>query len=261
MDTKLFSGAMLLTGLPVALLILTRVSGLILTAPVFSSRAVPRRMKIALALTVSLLLFPIVGGGAPADLTLARAVSGMLGELLIGAAMGLVLAAVGAGMEFAANLVGQQAGLSLAQVYDPTMNEETTPLGQIYGTVFFMAFLLLGGHRALLAALLDTFTITPLLSFHLSSPAVDVLARVMTDAIILAVRLAAPVLLSMLLVTMAMGFVSRTMPQLNVLSVGFNIKAALLLGLCGLTLGFCDDLLASVMIQAVQDARAAAAGG
>lgn len=260
MDAKLLSGATLVTALPVLLLIVTRISGLMLTAPVFSSRAVPRRLKIGLALMIAVLLYPVVSRDAPSDLSLSVVVGGLPGELLIGASMGLILAAIGAGMEFAASVVGQQAGLALAPVYDPTMNEETTPLGQLYGTVFFLAFLLLGGHRALLTALLDTFTITPLMSFSLSLPVAELLARVMTDAIVLAIRLAAPVLLSLLMVTMAMGFVSRTMPQLNVLSVGFSLKAALLLGLCGLTLSLSDDLMASAMIRAVGDAAAVAGG-
>ncbi len=69
------------------------------------------------------------------------------------------------------------------------------------------------------------------------------LTEVLTAAFVLAIRLAAPALIALFLTTTAMGFLSRTMPQMNILTVGFTLKAMVALGATGITLGAAGDLL------------------
>ncbi len=260
-ELQLFSAANILLLLPTLVLIMARLTGLMLAAPVFSSRAIPRRIKAAFVMVSACVLLPMVSAATPPQISLGVVVGGMVVEMLIGAAIGLVVTMMASGVEYAANLVGQQAGLSLAQVYDPTLNQETSELGQLYSIVFFMSFLLVGGHRAMFAALLDTFKCIPPLSFVMGESLVATLTQVMNSALALGIRIGAPVMLSMLVLILIMGFLSRTIPQLNVLTIGFNLKVVLLLAACGLTLTFCDELIADAITDSVTWARQSVGSG
>ena len=145
--------------LPGFVLVLCRVAGLMVTAPMFGSNAIPRRLKAALALTVAATVFPLVAPEVPADITLRTAVVGVAGEMLIGLVIGLSMSLVMLGVQLAGMMIGQQAGIALASVMDPSQETPTTVVGQVYMISTMLVFLAIGGHRMLMAALLDTFEI------------------------------------------------------------------------------------------------------
>lgn len=222
--------------LPVYGLILCRVAGLMVAAPVFGSQAIPRRVRAAIAAVIALALFPIVQADAPAHLGLNEALIGVAGETMIGLIMGLALSLVLVGADLGGLVSGQQAGLALGEVFNPMSNTESTVFGQAFVVVFQTVFLLAGGHRALMSALLDTFEVIPLASFRADPMIVDLLVDLMTGAFVLGLKLAAPVLIALFLATVTLGFLARTMPQLNILSVGFAVRAMLALGVALLAL-------------------------
>lgn len=229
--------------LPVFALVLFRLTGLVLAAPIYGSTTMPIRVRGALVLTVAAMIFPLVKHQAPAELTLATAVVAGVGELLIGLAIGLTLAIFMTGVEVGGLMVSQQGGIALSEVFDPTSNQESTTVGQIYSITLVFLFLLAGGHRATLAALLDTFQVIPLMHFQMNESVVLLLVEMLTSAFILGIRLAAPVLIALFLTALAMGFLSRTMPQLNILSVGFTVRVFVAIGVAALALGRCEGLL------------------
>jgi flagellar biosynthetic protein FliR len=222
--------------LPLFALVLVRISGLMLTAPIYGSQVVPMRIRAALAGVISLLMFPVVAPTLPADVTLASAIPGLIGELLIGLIMGLTLSLVFAGMQLTGIIVAQQAGLGLGEVFNPVLNTDATVVDQIFFLTAMTVFVIVGGHRELMRALLDTYATLPVLSFRVTPATLDLICDVLTGSYTLGLRLAAPVLLSLLIATLAMGFLSRTMPQLNILSIGFPIRALIALALCGFVL-------------------------
>lgn len=229
--------------LPVFCLVLFRLTGLMLVAPIFSSRIIPGRMRALLILALGALMFPVVRPDAPENLTLGMAVVGGFGELMIGASIGLTLTILIVGVEVAGLMIGMQAGMAMGRIFDPTLGREVNLFGQAFNTVLMLLFLCLGGHRALLAALLDTYAALPLLTFQVDETLLVLLTEVLTAAFVLAIRLAAPALIALFLTTTAMGFLSRTMPQMNILTVGFTVKAMVALGATGITLGAAGDLL------------------
>ena len=229
--------------LPVFALVLFRLTGLMLVAPIFSSRIIPGRVRVLFIVALGALMFPVVRPDAPANVTLGMAVAGGFGELMIGASIGLTLTILVAGVELAGLMIGMQAGMAMGRIFDPTLGREVNLFGQAFNTVLMLLFLSLGGHRALVAALLDTYSVLPLLSFQVDENLLVLLTEVLTAAFVLAIRLAAPALIALFLTTTAMGFLSRTMPQMNILTVGFTIKAMVALGATGITLGATSDLL------------------
>lgn len=239
--------------LPGYLLVLFRVAGLVMAAPLFGSNAIPTHLRMLFAAGVALMVFPAVLPTIPADLTVPAAMAGVLSEIMIGLVMGVAIHAVFAGAELAGVLVGQQGGLSLGQTYNPAMDESTTALGQLYFIVLFVIFVLAGGHRAVIGGLLDSFRAIPLLSFAVDESHVELIAELLQSACVMALRLAGPCLIAMFMTTVAMGFLSKTMPQLNVLSVGFMVRILVLFVVGGLSLsasqGVFDDAIYDSLVE------------
>lgn len=241
--------------LPGFALVLSRVAGLMITAPLFGSTVIPVRLKVALSLTIAVTVFPLVASSVPADVTLATAVIGAAGEMLIGLVMGLAISLVLVGVQTAGMMIGQQAGIALASVVDPSQNIRSTVVGQVYVITTTWIFLAIGGHRLLVAALLDTFAVVPVLSFRFGESQMALLVDLLCAAYILAIKLFSPVLITLLLTTLALGFLSRTMPQLNILSVGFAIRSMAALGMAALALGVAQDVLVDSLLEALQAIR------
>lgn len=222
--------------LPLFALVLVRVTGLLLTAPILGSEVVPVRIRAGFAAVVAILVFPLVAPTLPAEVSLGAVLAGLPGELLIGLTMGLALGLVFVGVQIAGMVVGQQAGMALGEVYNPVMDSDSSVLGQTFFLTALAIFVLVGGHRELMRALLDTYATIPVLSYRIQPATLELVTDVLTGAYALGLRMAAPVLMSLLIATLVTGFLSRTMPQLNILSIGFPIRALISLGLCGFVL-------------------------
>lgn len=229
--------------LPVYVLVLFRISGLVLTAPVFSSAVIPVRFRVGLAAVVAAMMFPMVKGQAPAELSLGGALVGAVGEMTIGVGMGLSLAILLSGGEVAGLIVGRQASIALSSVFDPVRGQQTSIVGQIYTITFTTLFLLSGGHRAAMAALLDTYDAIPLLAFSYGENLAVLLVEMLAASFVLGIRLATPVLISLFLLGTSLAFLSRTMPQLNILTVGFTLRILVGLGVAALALQVSQDIL------------------
>ncbi|MBN1514801.1 MAG: flagellar biosynthetic protein FliR [Phycisphaerae bacterium] len=230
--------------LPGYALVLTRLGGLVLAAPMLGSDQIPRRLRALFAAAMALVLFPVLLPTIPASLTLQAALPGLAGELMIGVLMGLGLQLLFNTARLAGMVIGQQGGLSLAQSYDPLSNDQTTALGQVYYLVLFFVFLLAGGHRAMVRSLLDSFQAVPLMSFTLGEGHLGLLLDLLRSSYLTAMRLAGPCLIALLMATLSMGFLSKTMPQLNILSVGFMVRVLLVMGVAAVSLAASGSLMA-----------------
>jgi len=233
--------------LPVFALVLFRLGGFVLTAPVLGSRVIPIRIRGALLLTLALMVVPLATIHAPQKLTLGMALAGLMTELVLGAAIGFGLTLILMMAEAAGALVGQQAGLSFSEIVDPTQNEQSTIVGQIYMIVLTLVFFAIGGHRAAVRAALDSFAVIPVLQFRMGTSVVTLIVDLLSTVFMVAVRMAGPVLIVMILVETAMGFLARTMPQLNILSVGFSLRVMVAMATAGLALTATQDLLVDLI--------------
>jgi flagellar biosynthetic protein FliR len=241
--------------LPAYLLVLFRVAGLMVVTPLFSSTAIPRRLRVLFAAGVALVIFPAILPAVPARLTFQTAMVGIAGEMAVGVLMGLSLHMLFLGAQLTGMVVGQQAGLSLGQTFNPLVNSSTTTLGQLYFIVMFMIFILAGGHRAMVRGLLDSFAAVPLLGFTASDAHLAMLVELLTAAFVMALRLAGPCLVAMFMTTVAMGFLSKTMPQLNILSVGFVVRIFVVLAVGGISLSLSQDVFTDSIYETLVTIR------
>lgn len=242
-----------------------RVSGLFLVSPALSPSGVPRRVKVGLAVMVALVVFPVLpAASASLDvgaMTLGAFLVGMIGELAIGVTIGLVAAFVMAGLEMAGLFIGQQTGLALANVINPISGTSVSVMGRFYSLFGLVIFLIIGGHRMLVAAILKSFQAVPLAGAWQGQPGAGAAAEPIALRIVslsgqifaIAVAVSAPVVLALVLTTLALGLIARTVPQLNILAVGFPVRIWLGWTIVLISLGAVGYLSRDLFFQMFED--------
>jgi len=163
---------------------------------------------------------------------------GIGGEMIFGLAMGMVLSFTFIAAQWAGEMIGQQMGLNLSEVFDPQFGAQGSIVGEFYYMLTLVIFLAVGGHHAMIRGVRSSFDYLPLLSVGMTHPLLETLTGLIQSATTLAIQLAGPVFVTMLIVDTAMGFISKTMPQLNVMSAGLSLKSVVGMGvlIVGLTL-------------------------
>ncbi|MBN1442751.1 MAG: flagellar biosynthetic protein FliR [Planctomycetes bacterium] len=255
--------------LAAAALVACRLGGLCLVAPFFSSRLVPPRFRIGLVGAVALLaLFSepvrsaLDGSAAARALSEESGTAGwglMLGsELLIGGALGWLILVVFAAVRGACLLISQQIGLSTDSLVDPLGGEEDPMLSRLYTALAVLAFLSLDLHLSLVGAVLESFRwVEPggLDAGAVSSFLGQLALRTGPDLMVAAAGLALPLLLAMLLVSVAQGLLGRCLPEVELLVLGLPLR--LLLGMCllALLLPVTTGMFRSLLEGAVEDGR------
>lgn len=218
--------------------VVARVAGLTMTAPIYGTSEVPLQVRTLLAVALSLLIMPSQWHAtvdSPGNAVYYLVLLGS--EALIGASLGLGVLILIHGMTLAGELIGQASGLTLADVFDPTLDENVPLFSRLFFLVTVAVFVCLGGHRLVMAGLLDTFQTIPPGSGKFPSSLADGFVTLVSLSFSLGIRAAAPAVTALLLATLILGLVGRTLPQLNILSVGFGLNAMLAFATIGLTLG------------------------
>ncbi len=205
-------------------LVLARLSGLFIFTPGVSGPLIPVPIKALIVIAMTLAVFPAIGAAPVGDVTLVTLAPMMLGELIIGSAIGLIIAIPIMSVQMAGLIVGQQMGLGLGVVFNPALDSDGDIVGQILFFLALAVFLTLGGLEIAHAAVLHTFDRVPLGAFAMGRAPLDLLVGVVGSGMGLAFRVAAPVLVILMLETLATGVLMKTVPQLNVLTFGFPIK-------------------------------------
>ncbi|MDZ4782959.1 MAG: flagellar biosynthetic protein FliR [Planctomycetia bacterium] len=217
------------------IVVLTRMSGLMLAAPVFGSREVPAQIRALLAFTLSLVILPTQWTAlvtAPSSLIDLSLLIG--GELLIGYTLGLGVMTMFAGVQIGGQIVSQTGGISAADIFNPGFDMSVPIVSQFYYMFALAVFLLIGGHQQVVAALLDTFQSLPPGAATVTDSVVDSVVRLIMQSFSLGVRTAAPATTALLLATLVLGLVGRTLPQLNLMALGFGINAVVMFVLLAL---------------------------
>jgi flagellar biosynthetic protein FliR len=241
---------------PVFVLVLFRIAGLMLYAPLLGSAKIPKRVKALLAIILALGLTPGIARPAVLPGTWWGVAIGIGGELIFGLAMGMILSFVFIAAQWAGDLIGQQMGFNLGEVFDPQYGSAGSVIGDMYYMLTLVVFLFVDGHRQMVRGIRDSFDALPLLSVGMDASTFDLIVRMFSAATILAIRLAAPILVTMLIVDLTLGFLGKTMPQLNVMTAGLSIKA--MVGVVVMIIGLTLYSTPSVIQDAVNDSMNAA---
>jgi flagellar biosynthetic protein FliR len=219
-------------------LVLLRISGLAMTAPLFGSREVPPRIRALLAASLALIVTPSqLNTALPAPHDMLELGLLAVSEITLGLALGLGVMLLFSGVQLAGQVAAQMAGVQLADVANPNFDTNMPVYSEFLYVIAMLVFFTLGGHRLVVASVLDTFEVAPLGSTHWAEPLGATLQMLTVQSFDLAVRLAAPSAAALLMATLVLGLIGRTLPQLNIMAVGFGINIATALGVLAFTLG------------------------
>lgn len=220
-------------------LIFFRVSGIIFLMPFFGSENVPRLIRIGLSLVITFVLVPtlnIAGVALPGDLWSYTAV--VFKELVVGMVLGYVAMLVFHGIQFSGDLVGFQMGLRIGNVIDPMSEEQISIIGTLQNMLAVLIYLSLFWDHFLFKSLAASFQVIPIAGVVLQQPLIGHLTRMTAEVFVIALKLGAPLLAALFLADVALGFIARTAPQINVFIIGFPVKVGVGILLLGVSLPF-----------------------
>lgn len=219
-------------------LVLGRIGALIASAPVIDNRATPIRVKVFLAVALSLLIVPTQSPAAISGQIDVPQFAGMIfGEVVIGLLLGLGVTILLSGVQVAGQVVSQMSGMALGDVFDPSFDDSVSIFSQLFYFVALAVYVAIGGHRMTMDALLQTFTWTPPGEAVFDQPMSDALIALLAQSFNLGLRAAAPLMIALFLATVVLGLISRTLPQINTIVVGFSLNGLLTLSMLFLTIG------------------------
>ena len=229
-------------------LVFVRVGAMLFSAPLINGRTVPAIAKIGLGLLITMLLLP-VNGSQLVDVPFEWLPLSLLTlkELGVGVLVGFMANLVFAAMQLAGQFVGIETGFSVANVLDPLFSQSVSVIDQVYTVLAGFIFLAVDGHHMLILAVQQTLDVVPVGMFQLTEPMMNQLIGLTGGVFVAGLRLILPILTSLLLADIALGLVSRTVPQMNVFIVGMPLKLFAGFFLLIFTLPSVDALTASMV--------------
>ena len=213
---------------------LVRISAFLLAGPFFSLAAVNLRVRLALVLILTWLIYPLVEI-PDIDPFSFNAVTGIFHEVMVGGIMGLTLQIVIAALVVAGQAIAGSMGLSMANMIDPNLGNVPS-LSQFFLIIGTLLFLSLGGHLIMISVLYSSFELIPIASGGFSTEMILSLLTWSSQIFTGAVVIAFPIMIGLLLVNSLLGLVSRAAPSLNVFAIGFPALIPLGLGMLLLTM-------------------------
>jgi flagellar biosynthetic protein FliR len=209
-------------------LVLARTAALVVAAPLFGSGTGFAGYRIALLFLVSVTLF-LAHDPAPIEVEPLAYAALVLRELVLGFFLGSLLQLVLLAVRVGGEMVGQEMGFLVARQVDPQDGAQSSLVANMYEILFLLALLAVNGHHWLLRALDDSLTRAPIGQLPLGRGFAPALESMLGEMFAARVVFAAPVLVLLVITSILIGFLSRAVPTLNVLEVGFSLRVVVAL--------------------------------
>jgi flagellar biosynthetic protein FliR len=210
---------------PLYVLVLFRIAGMMIMAPLLGSSVIPKRVRTMMACVLAASIAPqlstdIAIPSSPWNLAMAIG-----GEIIFGAAIGLILSLVFVAGQWAGEIISQQMGLNIGQTLNPQYGGGSSVVGDLYFYLSLLVFLAIDGEKALVSGVFQSFSALPLLSVSANRPLLQEIVSLFQAAMVMAMQLAAPMLVTMLVVDLILGFIGKTLPQLNIMTAGISVRS------------------------------------
>lgn len=209
-------------------LYLIRTGALVMSTPLLGSRVGFSGFKVAILISFSVVMFLATGGLGRADelASLPAAAYGMLAmrELAIGLFLGLLLQLAVLTARTAGEVISLEMGISMAAQVDPDSGGSSPLLARFYEESFLIAMFMVGGHHEVLRSLAESFERAPVGELHLDAGLASVATTMLGQMLSAGLAFAAPIMILLALVSVGLGLIARTVPQVNVLEMGFTLR-------------------------------------
>ncbi|MDG5815860.1 flagellar biosynthetic protein FliR [Chitinispirillales bacterium ANBcel5] len=239
-------------------LIFVRISTIMALLPIFGASYVPTQLKVALSLLLSIALFStLLASGLPdlaSEFSLGMFILMVIKEAAVGLAIGFASSFLFTAVQFAGRLIDTEMGFGFVELADPFSGDQVTALGQFQVIIFTILFLLFNGHYFLLLSIQRSFDVIPLMAAEFNTQGLSIhITSMISNIFILAIRLSAPIFVTLILTEISMGIVARTVPQINIFFVGLPLKVLVGLGTLFIALPMLAALFRSMVDQLIQD--------
>ncbi|GHT86158.1 flagellar biosynthetic protein FliR [Betaproteobacteria bacterium] len=204
---------------------LARLLGLLASAPVFSNRATPRRIRLATGVGISLAILPMLPPMPPVVPGSGLGILIMIEQIFIGTAIGMTARLIFATIDLASSVIGMQMGLSFALFFDPNSGGQSSVLADFLSLIATLLFLAVDGHLVLISLLVHSFEWVPV-GISLRGEGWSHIPRAASAIFSAGFLLALPLLAVLLVTNISMGVLTRASPQLNLFAIGFPITMA-----------------------------------
>ena len=204
-------------------LVLVRVAGIFTVAPIFGNVNVAPMVRVGMAACLAFVFLPMAQFDA-SGLEFLPFLLVVVKEALIGIVMGFLASMIFTAIQMAGSYIDLQVGFGFANVVDPMMKHHSAVIGQLYNFAATLLFLALNGHHLMIRGLADSFAVLPLGSATLSAEATSTILQIFVVLFVASLKIGAPVIGAIFLTDVSLGILARTVPQLNVLVVGFPAK-------------------------------------
>ncbi len=218
------------------LLPLTRILAMIALMPIIGHQSTPKRVKVALAGFITLIVMPTLPVIPPIEVFSWQGMVIIANQIMIGLAIGFMMRMVFAAVDLAGQLIASTMGLGFATFFDPQSRGQTSVLNQMLVILASLVFLSINGHLMLISAVVDSFINMPItgdIKSGLHPYAIVVWGQNIFSAGLL---MSLPAIAALLITNMALGILSRTAPQLNLFGIGLPVTLTMGIVILALTL-------------------------
>jgi flagellar biosynthetic protein FliR len=244
--------------LPAFLLAMVRAIAWLLICPPFSNRAIPRQVRVGFAASLALVSAPRLAL-APMPTDAVGLMGAVVGQVLIGAAIGFCTVLLFSAVQAAGALIDLLGGFEMAQLFDPMAGGGAAVFGRFYNLVAITVLFAGNGHVLLARGFLASFNAVP--GTELSMEAISQIGiEAIGRLVVAAIQIAAPLLAALFIAEVAMGVITRAAPQMNALLLGLPVKALVTITLVGVSLVAIPGAVDRLVRESIRAASAVVGG-
>jgi len=233
------------------LLILVRISGFMISAPIFSLRNIPMRAKAILSIAMAIPIFNLLPYTEIAYETAIDYVFIVVMEVVAGLILGFMANISYYILSFAGQIIDQEMGFSMVNQYDPITSTQVTITGNLYTYAVMLLLLITDLHHYLVRAIVDTFQVLPVAGVSVNFGIYALMKRFMVDYFILGFRIVLPIFASMLVVNTILAILAKVAPQMSMFVIGLQLKVfvglAVLVLMVMMITGVADNIFNEMM--------------
>ena len=240
---------------------LTRILGLIATAPLFGNTSIPVSVKVSLGVMLTMIMAPGLPPLPSADPMSLAGLLILMQEMLIGLAMGFSMRIVFAAIEMAGEISSLTMGLGFASLFDPLTKGRSSAVSQFLALIATMAFMAVNAHLVLISALAESFVVLPIAAKPMSASLAYELVNWGGHIFAAGLHLSLPIVAALLITNVALGILTRAAPQLNLFGIGFPVSLGVGLLVISAVLPYLDMPIQNLFNEGIEASRKLVRGG
>ena len=232
------------------LFVFCRVGALIIFVPILGSRQIPLTLKVGLIFFISIVTYPLVKGQPlPEPRGIFELTVFLMMDVLIGLAIAYIARLIFAAVQVAGTVVDFQMGFGVVNVIDPQTDTQVSVTAQFHNILAVLIFLVTDAHHFIIQAIVESFFILIPSEIDFSTITPEYMLHLFSGTFTTAVKIAAPIMAILFFLSVGLGLVARTVPQMNVFIVGFPLQIGVGLLMVGLSISFFSTLVQNQMYE------------